>query len=50
MRKSLQAKADLGRDVEDGKGAGGGDEEERKNKNVPLPHWLVPLRTQVKRR
>ena len=46
MRKNIQSK--LGPDLEEG--AGSTDDENEKHKNVPLPHWLVPLRTQIGKR
>ena len=45
MRKNLATKADVTKDLEEG-----GDDEEEKHKNVPLPHWLVPIRTQIQKR
>ena len=45
MRKNLAIKADVTKDLEEG-----GDDEEEKHKNVPLPHWLVPIRTQIQKR
>ncbi|QDZ17512.1 sialidase [Chloropicon primus] len=47
MRKKLHPVRDL---EEGGQGEEEDHDEDQKNKNFPLPHWLVPVRTQIRRR
>ncbi len=49
MRKNLQtSKSDISR-LEEGRREEDENEKE-KVKNVPLPHWLIPMRSQIQKR